>query len=133
MKKTPVCILTLLFCVSFAFRGISISWNFPSSKKQEKQLIADGEASFYADKFNGRKTASGDIFKNNKLTAAHKTLPFGTRVKVTNVKNNLCVIVKINDRLPKSSTRIIDLSQRAARQLDLIRDGIVPVKLEVVE
>jgi len=92
-----------------------------------------GVASFYADKFQGLKTASGEVYDKNKLTAAHKELPFGTKVKVTNRKNRKTVTVVINDRLPLSNSRIIDLSKAAAQQIDMIQDGIVQVDLLVIE
>jgi len=92
-----------------------------------------GKASFYAKKFEGRRTASGQKFSNKKLTAAHKTLPFGTQVRVTNLKNNKSVVVTVNDRLPKKSKRIIDLSQAAAKELDYIRAGTATVRVEVVK
>ncbi len=91
-----------------------------------------GKASYYADKFEGRKTASGEVYKSKKLTAAHKTLPFGTKVKVTNLANNKSVIVIINDRGPFTKGRIIDLSKSAAQKIDGIRDGIMDVKIEVI-
>jgi len=91
-----------------------------------------GKASYYADKFQGRKTASGEIFDQAKLTAAHKTLPFNTRVEVLNPKNNKTVIVIINDRLPASSTRTIDLSYEAARQINMISEGILDVNIRVL-
>lgn len=91
-----------------------------------------GIASWYGQKFEGRYTSSGEIFRVDSLTAAHKTLPFGTLVKVTNLKNDSVVIVKITDRLPKSSKRCIDLTPRAARQLNFLRAGLTPVQLEVV-
>jgi rare lipoprotein A len=91
-----------------------------------------GQASFYAKKFEGRKTASGEKFSNKKMTAAHKTLPFGTKLKVTNLKNNQSVIVIVNDRLPKKSKRIIDLTQQAAQELNFIKSGVTKVKIEVV-
>ena len=91
-----------------------------------------GKASYYADKFQGRKTASGELYDRNKLTAAHRTLPFGTVCKVTNLNNNRSVIVKINDRGPFATSRIIDLSYRAMQQLDGISDGIIDVKVEVI-
>ena len=86
-----------------------------------------GLASYYADKFNGRKTANGEIFDENKLTAAHKTLPFGTIVKVTNLTNNKSVIVRVNDRGPFVAGRIIDLSKAAAKKINLIEAGVVKV------
>lgn len=91
-----------------------------------------GVASYYAEKFHGRKTASGEIFDMNALTAAHPSYPFGTIARITNLKNGKTVIVKINDRFP-SKTRLIDLSKGAARKLDMILDGIANVRLEVLE
>lgn len=92
-----------------------------------------GKASFYADKFEGLPTASGEKYKHNKLTAAHKSLPFGTKVKVTNLANNESVEVVINDRGPYVDGRIIDLSKSAAEQLGFINLGIADVKLDVVD
>lgn len=92
-----------------------------------------GVASYYALKFHGRKTANGEIFHNDSLTAAHKTLPFGTMVRVTNLKNKKSVIVKINDRGMKGKKRIIDLSHAAAKELNMIGSGLIKVKVEVLE
>ncbi len=89
-----------------------------------------GIASFYAKKFEGRKCANGEVFKHDKLTAAHKTLKLGSYVKVTNLRNDSCVIVKINDRLPKNSKRCIDLTMRAAKQLNFVQRGLTKVKIE---
>lgn len=97
----------------------------------EKEFF--GIASYYHNKFEGRKTSSGEIFSNKNLTAAHKTLPLGTWVKVTNLKNDSVVIVKINDRLPHYSTRLIDLSVKAATQLNFIRAGLTKVKVQIIE
>jgi rare lipoprotein A len=91
---------------------------------------AKGKASFYADKFNKRRTSSGEIFYNDSLTAAHKTLPFGTYLKVTNLRNDSVVVVRVNDRLPKKSSRIIDLSKAAARKLNFIKHGLTQVYIE---
>lgn len=102
-----------------------------AAKKSKKQLYtATGEASYYADKFNGRKTASGEKFSNKKLTGAHRTLPFGTKVRVTNIKNNKSVIVKINDRGPQKKSRIIDISKKAAKTIGIVADGCGKVKVE---
>ncbi|MEQ8925086.1 MAG: septal ring lytic transglycosylase RlpA family protein [Fulvivirga sp.] len=95
--------------------------------------IQEGKASYYADKFEGRPTASGEKYKHSKLTAAHKTLPFGTVVKVTNLKNNNSVEVRINDRGPFVEGRVIDLSRSAAEKLNFINDGLADVKIEVVD
>src|SRR5687767_14543939 len=89
------------------------------------------KASYYADKFHNRKTASGERYHKDSLTAAHRTLPFGTYVKVTNLKNNKTVIVKINDRGPVPKSRGIDLSRAAAKKLGLIGTGICNVKMEI--
>jgi rare lipoprotein A len=93
--------------------------------------MQEGKASWYGGRFNGRKTASGEIFDDRLMTAAHKTLTFGTEVRVTNLNNGKQVVVRINDRGPYSPGRIIDLSRGAAERLDMIRSGVVPVRLEV--
>lgn len=91
-----------------------------------------GLASYYAKRFEGRRTASGEKFRNDSLTAAHKTLPFGSIVKVTNLKNDSVVMVRVNDRLPKYSKRDIDLTIKAAKQLNFIKSGLAKVRLEVI-
>jgi rare lipoprotein A len=92
-----------------------------------------GKASFYADKFEGRPTASGEKYRHNKLTAAHKSLPFGTKVKVTNLANNQTVEVVINDRGPYVEGRVIDLSKSAAETLGFVNMGLADVKVEVLD
>ena len=92
-----------------------------------------GKASFYADKFEGVQTASGEKYKRKKLTGAHKTLPFGTKVRVTNLQNNKTVDIVINDRGPYVDGRIVDLSKAAAEKLGFINKGITDVKLEVID
>lgn len=94
------------------------------------QLPQEGQASFYADRFQGRPTASGEPYDSAALTAAHLTLPFGTKVKVTNLRNQKSVIVTINDRGPYHPKRIIDLSKAAARKLNFIDRGITRVRIE---
>ncbi len=93
------------------------------------RLTQQGGASYYADKFKGRRTASGQKFRQYKMTAAHRSLPFGTKVKVKNLRNGKTVRVTINDRGPFVKGRIIDLSKRAARRLDMVRSGTAPVKI----
>jgi len=105
---------------------------FLSSGLYAQSYSQEGVASFYADKFEGRTTASGEKYKHNKLTAAHKTLPFGTIVRVINLENQKSVDVKINDRGPFVEGRIIDLSKSAAEQLDYVNKGLVKVKIEVI-
>lgn len=101
-----------------------------------REMIGDemqGTAAWYGRKFSGRKTASGKRFNPNKMTAAHRTLPFGTRVKVTNMSNERSVVVTINDRGPTSTARIIDVSRAAAKKLGFQRAGLTEVTLEIVD
>jgi rare lipoprotein A len=92
-----------------------------------------GIASYYADEFQGRKTANGEIFDMYDLTAAHRTLPFNTKLKVRNLENNLSVVVRINDRGPFKDDRVIDLSLAAAKKIGLVANGTAPVQLEIIE
>jgi 3D (Asp-Asp-Asp) domain-containing protein len=91
-----------------------------------------GQASYYANKFTGRPTASGELYYHNKFTAACNVLPLGTTVKVTNLSNKKSVVVKINDRLSKKVNRIVDLSWLAATKLDYIQKGLTRVKVEIL-
>ena len=101
------------------------------TRLKEKSII--GLASYYSDKFDGLATASGEIYNKEDFTAAHRTFPFGTIVLVTNLSNNLSVMVRINDRGPHKEDRIIDLSRAAAEKIDMIRAGVVEVKITVLE
>ncbi|MGV0025474.1 septal ring lytic transglycosylase RlpA family protein [Phormidesmis priestleyi] len=112
--------------------------NKPAPRAQEISLgpikfRVNGWASWYGPGFNGNASASGEIFNQNAMTAAHRSLPFGTQVQVTNLDNGRSVIVRINDRGPYSGNRVIDLSAGAARILGVISTGIAPVRLEVLE
>ncbi len=91
-----------------------------------------GNASYYANKFHGRKTSSGEKYHKDSLVCAHKTLKFGTVLKVTNLKNDSTIIVRVIDRMGKSSPHIIDLSMAGAKQLNFVRNGITKVKIEQV-
>ncbi len=93
----------------------------------------EGLASWYAGKFQGRRTASGEIFDTNQMTAAHKTLPFGTRVRVRNLDNGREVVVRINDRGPFVEGRVIDLSRAAAEAIEMTGSGLARVRVEIVE
>ncbi len=95
--------------------------------------VQTGLASYYGGRYHGRQTASGEIFDQDALTAAHRTLPFGTRVKVTNQRNGRSVTLRINDRGPFVKGRIIDVSRRAARDLDMVVAGVVPVRVQIVD
>lgn len=92
-----------------------------------------GMASYYGNEFHGRKTANGERFDQGKLTAAHRTMPFGTRVKVTNTQNGRSVVVRINDRGPFAKGRIIDLSSSAFKSIASINAGVVPVRVQVID
>jgi rare lipoprotein A len=92
-----------------------------------------GGASYYAMKYQFRKTASGEIFNQMALTGAHRTLPFGTMVRVTNTKNNQSVTVRINDRGPFVQGRVIDLSRAAFAEIGNLKSGVIDVRIEVVE
>lgn len=93
---------------------------------------AQGRASWYGSAHHGRKTANGERFNMNAMTAAHKTLPFGTKVRVTNVRNGRSVVVRINDRGPYVHGRVIDVSKAAAGRLGLIASGTAPVRLQIL-
>ena len=93
---------------------------------------SEGKVAYYGRKFAGRKTASGERFNPGAMTMAHKTLPFGTMVKVTNLANNRSVVVRVNDRGPTSPDRVGDLSSAAAGKIRMLRSGVVNAKLEVV-
>jgi rare lipoprotein A len=96
----------------------------------EHQL--SGKAAYYSSRFNGRKTASGQLYESNAMTTAHKTLPFGTKLKITNAKNNRSVIVRVNDRGPSTPDRVFDLSRAAAAKLGYLRTGLTDVTAEIV-
>lgn len=141
--KTGICVwLLLIFCSSFTgngpqqdeFRIQPVDIEQDSAQKTIQQFRQTGVASYYGNKFHGRRTASGERYSKNKLTAAHLTLPFGTMVKVTDAKTGRWLVVRINDRGPHNRKRIIDLSYEAARQLGMTRGkGLLKVRIRVVE
>jgi rare lipoprotein A len=96
------------------------------------EAIGQGEASYYGTELAGNRTASGERFDPNALTAAHRTLPLGTRVRVTNIANGRSVIVRVNDRGPFVHSRLIDVSLGAAREIQMVRSGKAQVRLEIV-
>jgi rare lipoprotein A len=126
MKNNRKCyILTVII---FLFIGVS----HPIFAQDNDETVT-GTASWYGSKYHGRKTSSGERYNKNAMTAAHKTLPFGTKVKVTNPDNNESVILRINDRGPFVGNRIIDVSEAAARKLDIHSEGVATVEVEVIE
>jgi rare lipoprotein A len=102
----------------------------PKSIPEEAQVT--GTASYYAHRFHGHETASGSIYDEHALTAAHRTLPFGTRVRVTNLENDRSVMVTVTDRGPANHSRVIDLSRRAAEVLGFLGEGTTRVRLDVL-
>ncbi|MEI8185525.1 MAG: septal ring lytic transglycosylase RlpA family protein [Chlorobiaceae bacterium] len=116
-----------------ASQQVSENETTTSSKNDKKLfLVGEGKASYYADEFHGRRTANGETFNMHKLTAAHPSLPFGTWVRVTNMRNGKDVVVRINDRGPFAKGRIIDLSIDAAKEIGIMQSGTVRVKLEAL-
>ncbi len=101
-------------------------------QNQQLAKIRQGIASWYGPGFHGRRTANGERFDSRGMTAAHRYLPFGTRVRVTNLNNGRSAVVRINDRGPFAGNRIIDLSAGAARAVGMVRSGIAPVRLEIL-
>lgn len=127
MRKVVMAMLLGHVVLVFSSRAQS-----PFTAPDSLLIIQEGIASYYGTRFHNRMTANGEIYDMWQFTAAHKHLPFGTLLKVTNKKNGIQAVVRINDRLPKSSKRIIDLSKGVAEHLDMVNDGIVPVTLEVL-
>ncbi len=127
--KRLLALAALLFVVGCARTKVEWEVPLPSVPVGWKQK---GLASWYGYRFHGRRTASGEVYNMYAMTAAHRTLPLGTYVRVKNLKNGRSVIVKINDRGPFVRGRIIDLSYEAARRLGMIKDGVVPVEITVV-
>lgn len=116
--------------------GCVASPRFTSAKAPrpgDYALVEEGIASYYADEFNGRTTSNGERYDMHQMTAAHRTLPFNTRVRVTNKNTGQSIVVRINDRGPFKDDRIIDLSLAGAKALSLISTGTAPVRLEVIE
>lgn len=113
-----------------------VSNSLTRSSKNQFQIAQQphsGRASWYGPKFHGRRTANGEIFDSNALTAAHPSLPFGTKVRVTNLRNGRSVIVRINDRGPFVKGRIIDVSAAAAHILNMVNSGTASVQLEILD
>ena len=102
-------------------------------KNTPRKHYQSGVASYYADKFNGRRTANGERFDNSAMTAAHRSLPFGTLLEVTNMRNGRKVVVRVNDRGPYTHARVLDLSKNAARQLGMHHSGTAQVKVAVLD
>mgnify|MGYP001283079264 CR=1 FL=1 len=116
-------------------KGSSLNKNVNSNKsrKIKHRKIMSGISSFYAEDFHGKLTANGEVYDMYGLTAAHKTLPLNTICRVTNIKNNKSLILRINDRGPYIKGRILDCSYGAAKKLGFVNEGTIEVKIEVIE
>ncbi|WP_299706513.1 septal ring lytic transglycosylase RlpA family protein [uncultured Pontibacter sp.] len=123
-------LLTLLL-VAIVLGSSSCTTSKPTAG--QRGYTEEGKASYYSNKLHGRKMANGQPYNRHRLTAAHRTLPFGTKVKVTNLQTNKTVKLKITDRGPFVKGRVIDLSEAAAKRLDYLDTGIVPVKVKVIK
>lgn len=130
--KRAIC---AVFAICAVLLSVLVSCSAPQSHTEPEVEVTKtvyGAASWYGPGFHGRRTASGERFDKDDLTAAHPTLPFDTMVRVTNESNGKSVVVRINDRGPFAGKRIIDLSQRAAQVIGLLHSGVGPVKLDVL-
>ena len=124
--------------ITISMIGCVASPRFTSAKtdhptENSYAMTEEGVASYYAEEFNGRKTSNGETYDMNGMTAAHRTIPFNSRVRVTNTATGKSIVVRINDRGPFKDNRIIDLSLAAAKELELIGSGTAGVRLEVLE
>lgn len=128
-RKNRWLVKAMLSVSLMSFYSISLA---KVEKQDDEQGRNAGVASFYHDKFHGRATTSGETYDKYDMTAAHKSLPMGTRLRVTNLKNNRSVIVKVNDRLRRPSKHIIDLSKEAAKELGFVHAGLTKVKIEIL-
>lgn len=123
--KTRISLLSrMVICMLFLLVELHVN--------AQQQKSENGTASYYHNKFIGRKTANGEIFNQDKMTAAHKTLPLGTWVKVTNLRNDSTIVVRINDRMPLWNKRSIDLTKSGASKLNFLHDGLTQVLIEVI-
>src|SRR5438093_13605853 len=131
VRQLALVTVTLLFLSACGPKKVQV--NAPPLPRVSSSEL-EGLASYYAEPYHGRRTARGEIFDSyRELTAAHRTLPFNTVVRVTNKTNGREVDVRVNDRGPFVDGRVIDLSLKAARQIDLVRTGTAPVKLRVIK
>jgi rare lipoprotein A len=145
-RKLTMQIVVAFIVIVFSFSACSANVRFSKTTnadsvktiqaqkdKNNPNLAIRGRCSYYGKKFHGRKTANGETFDMYQLTAAHKTLPFGTVLRVTNLDNQKTVTVRINDRGPFVKNRVLDLSYAAAKEIDLIKNGTAKIEAEIVQ
>jgi rare lipoprotein A len=130
------CSLILILLFTFVYQLSAQAKPVKKAATKERHtkagVVLYGQASFYANKFHGRLTANGEIFSQKKMTAACNSLPLGTWIRVTNLRNGKSIIVKTNDRLNKKTRRLVDLTRTAAQKLGFISRGLTRVKVEVL-
>ncbi|MFO7609517.1 MAG: septal ring lytic transglycosylase RlpA family protein [Candidatus Krumholzibacteriia bacterium] len=126
-------VAALTGCAGSAPRDFAEVGSPPAAQADAPRAGQTGLASFYAHHYHGRTTASGEPYDENALTAAHRDLPFGTRIRVTRLDDGRAVTLRVNDRGPFVVGRIVDVSRRAARELDFVAAGLVRVRLEVLD
>ena len=131
MKKPTLFVVTMLL-LQLALVSSAEAQNSTAKRPTTSAKIQYGVASFYHNKFQGRKTATGELFDQQKMTAAHNSVPLNTWVKVTSVRNGKWVVVRVNDRLHHRNPRLVDLSRTAAQKLGYVGKGITRVKVEVL-
>jgi len=122
----------MVFFVLFTFVGCHAAYAQEKINYRNVAIVdtAIGVASFYSDKFIGKKTANGEIFSQEKLTCAHNTFPFGTKILVTNLTNQKSVVLRVNDRLHHRNPRLVDLTRAGAKKLGFNKAGIIKVRVE---
>jgi rare lipoprotein A len=125
-------ILLICLLAHFCLAGAVSQAQSASTRNINPAKVQYGTASFYADKFEGRKTANGETFTQKGMTAAHNSLPLGTWIRVTNLSNKKTVVVKINDRLHRNNPRLVDLSKSAAKKLGYTGKGLSKVRVDVI-
>ena len=133
MKQLLAAVLMLFFSLPLQVFAQGKTDATPSKASQKQHTVLYGQASYYASKFHGRKTANGEIFDHKKMTAACNTLPLGTWVLITNLRNGKTIKVKINDRLHHKTRRLVDLTSAGAQKLGFIKQGLTRVKVEVIK
>jgi rare lipoprotein A len=124
--------MRLILAISLLFIGVNLVATDTTKAVGSKPKIIYGTASFYANSFNGKKTANGETFSQKKMTAACNVLPLGTWIRVTNLRNGRSVLVRTNDRLHTRMKRVVDLSRSAAEKLNYVKSGLTQVKVEVL-
>jgi rare lipoprotein A len=132
MQKPELARLLVVCAFMAGALGPAYGQTGPAAAAKSAGAVETGKLAWYGGKFAGRPTASGEAFNPDALTMAHKTLPFGTKVKVTNLQNKKYVTLRVNDRGPTQPDRVGDVSLAAARQLGMVRSGVIDAQIEVV-